>query len=203
MPPSAAPECERVGCSFEIIATSAPASKASMAARMPAQPAPTTRTSCSPITPSDATSTLPGPASEAWSGLGELRIGEPLEVLAEHLSELARLPVVRLRIAPGRPRVEQRRLDARHRDRHVEAEDLVGAELHLVELARESGVEQCARRRDGHPPPLSDRAAGPARVHEPHVRAVLVELLAEHIRVHRRPLREERRSEACRERRLR
>src|SRR4051794_21791411 len=50
MPPSAAPECERVGWSFEIIATSAPASCASIAARMPAQPAPTTSTSCSPIT---------------------------------------------------------------------------------------------------------------------------------------------------------
>src|SRR3954454_23296210 len=50
MPPSAAPECERVGWIFEIIATSAPASKASIAARMPAQPAPTTSTSCFAIT---------------------------------------------------------------------------------------------------------------------------------------------------------
>jgi site-specific recombinase XerD len=50
MPPSAAPECERVGWSFEIIATSAPASWASIAARMPAQPAPTTSTSCFAIT---------------------------------------------------------------------------------------------------------------------------------------------------------
>src|SRR3954468_3478204 len=50
MPPSAAPECERVGWSFEIIATSAPASKASIAARMPAHPAPTTSTSCFAIT---------------------------------------------------------------------------------------------------------------------------------------------------------
>src|SRR4051812_37090129 len=45
MPPSAAPEWLRVGWSFEIIATSAPASCAAIAARMPAQPAPTTRTS--------------------------------------------------------------------------------------------------------------------------------------------------------------
>src|SRR5947209_1390369 len=42
MPPSAAPEWERVGWIFEIIATSAPASKASIAARMPAQLAPAT-----------------------------------------------------------------------------------------------------------------------------------------------------------------
>src|ERR1700751_168383 len=50
MPPSAAPECDRVGWIFEIIATSAPVSKASIAARMPAQPAPTTSTSCFAIT---------------------------------------------------------------------------------------------------------------------------------------------------------
>src|SRR5690348_13403749 len=50
MPPSAAPECERVGWILEIIATSAPASNAAIAARMPAQPAPTTSTSCFAIT---------------------------------------------------------------------------------------------------------------------------------------------------------
>ena len=46
MPPSAAPEWLRVGWSFEMTPTSAPASCASIAARMPAQPAPTTSTSC-------------------------------------------------------------------------------------------------------------------------------------------------------------
>ena len=46
MPPSAAPEWLRVGWSFETTATSAPASCASIAARMPAQPAPITSTSC-------------------------------------------------------------------------------------------------------------------------------------------------------------
>src|SRR2546429_1437911 len=50
MPPSAAPEWLRTGWIFEISATSAPASCASMAARMPAQPAPTTSTSCSAST---------------------------------------------------------------------------------------------------------------------------------------------------------
>ena len=54
IPPSAAPEWLRVGWSFEIIATSAPASWAAMAARMPAQPAPTTSTSCLASTASDA-----------------------------------------------------------------------------------------------------------------------------------------------------
>src|SRR5215813_4163043 len=46
MPPSAAPEWLRVGWIFEIIATSAPSSNASIAARIPAQPAPMTSTSC-------------------------------------------------------------------------------------------------------------------------------------------------------------
>src|SRR6478736_4085527 len=48
MPPSAAPEWLRVGCSFDTTATRAPASWASIAARMPAQPAPTTSTSNGP-----------------------------------------------------------------------------------------------------------------------------------------------------------
>src|SRR5207244_7390094 len=46
IPPSAAPEWLRVGWIFETIATSAPASNASIAARMPARPAPITSTSC-------------------------------------------------------------------------------------------------------------------------------------------------------------
>ena len=51
--------------------------------------------------------------------------------------------------------------------------------------------------------PLAERAARPAGVDEPHRRAVLVELLAEQLRVHGRRLRQERRAEARRERRLR
>src|SRR5262245_51635743 len=50
MPPSAAPEWLRTGWIFETIATSAPASYASIAARIPAQPAPTTTTSCTAST---------------------------------------------------------------------------------------------------------------------------------------------------------
>ena len=55
LPPSAAPEWLRVGWSFEITATSAPASKASIAARIPARPAPTTTTSCFASTAMEAT----------------------------------------------------------------------------------------------------------------------------------------------------
>jgi hypothetical protein len=63
MPPSAAPEWLRVGWIFEIIATSAPASNASMAARIPAQPAPTTSTSCFASTAPEGIETAPGRVS--------------------------------------------------------------------------------------------------------------------------------------------
>src|SRR5512143_1376472 len=107
MPPSAAPEWLRVGCSFETMATSAPASNAAMAARMPAQPAPTTRTSCVPSIRAEPIG-KPGPgASDPRPGRPDVLVGvrELLEVLAEHLGELLRLAVVRLRVAPGRARV--------------------------------------------------------------------------------------------------
>src|SRR4051812_2268856 len=150
MPPSAAPEWLRVGCSFEIIATSAPASKAAMAARIPAQPAPTTRTSCSPITSSDATSSREGLASEARPGRGEPRVVEPLEIVPEHLCELPRLRVVARRSAPRRARVEQKARDARNLLGHLEAEHLVEAECRGVELARERGAQHGARCGDRH-----------------------------------------------------
>src|SRR5690348_17068116 len=67
MPPSAAPEWLRTGWIFEMSATSAPTSCASMAARMPAQPAPTTNTSCSASTfrnLPEAPLTRPGQAAD-------------------------------------------------------------------------------------------------------------------------------------------
>src|SRR4029079_2790925 len=135
MPPSPAPACDRVGCSFEIIATSAPASNASMAARMPAQPAPTTRTSCSPITFSDATGRPRSAASDLRPGGGEARVVELLEVLAEHLGELSGLLVIGGAGLPRRTRIEEPRVDARHGQGHGEPEHLVGAKPDAVELA--------------------------------------------------------------------
>ena len=55
MPPSAAPEWLRVGWSLERSATSTPASNASIAARIPAHPAPITSTSWEASTDFDAT----------------------------------------------------------------------------------------------------------------------------------------------------
>jgi hypothetical protein len=47
IPPAAATECDRTGCTFEINAAVAPASAAASAACCPAKPAPRTSTSCS------------------------------------------------------------------------------------------------------------------------------------------------------------
>src|SRR6476619_1067181 len=69
MPPSAAPEWLRVGCSFEITPTFAPASYASIAARIPAQPAPTTRTSWVASTRPEASGTTGVAAASALNRL--------------------------------------------------------------------------------------------------------------------------------------
>src|SRR5262245_20071750 len=70
MPPSAAPEWLRTGWIVEMSATSAPASCASIAARMPAQPAPITRTSCFASTRFEATRIGVGGASGLVRRLG-------------------------------------------------------------------------------------------------------------------------------------
>src|SRR5688500_7329143 len=112
MPPSAAPEWLRVGCSLETMATSAPASWASIAARMPAQPAPITSTSCFASTAVDATRKARLRASDSRAGQDEILVRVELgEVLAEHRRERASLRVVRVRVGPRRARVEQGRVD--------------------------------------------------------------------------------------------
>src|SRR5919201_2261894 len=181
-----------------MIATSAPASKASIAARMPAQPAPTTRTSCSPITTPDASATRPGSALEPGPCHGQNGVSELLEVVPEHARQLARTAVVGVRIAPRRARIEQPRVDLRHLHRDTEAEDGIGPVVDLVEVAGECGMKEAAGRRDRHPLPDAEGAAGPPGVDEPDRGVVLLELAAEHLGVHRRRLREERRSEAGR-----
>ena len=146
------------------------------------------------------------PASARRPGVGDglARVGgELLEVRREHPGQLVRLRVVGRGVAPGRARIEERALDPGHLDRHVEAEDLVDAIVDRVELARQGRVQQPAGRLDRHPVPLAERATRPARVHEPHGGAVLVELPAEHAGVDGRRLGQERSTEAGREGRLR
>src|SRR3982751_1479010 len=63
-------------------------------------------------------------------------------------------------------------------------------------------MEQLARRLDRHPLAFAERTAGPAGVDEPDGRSVLVELLADDPGVDPGRLRQKRRAEAGRERRL-
>ena len=62
------------------------------------------------------------------------------EVLGEHRRELRRLRVVGGGIGPGRARVEQRRIDAGHLHRHLEAEVRVAAEPRAGELPPSAAV---------------------------------------------------------------
>ena len=126
-----------------------------------------------------------------------------LEVLAEHPGQLAGLASY----ASGSLQVERGSSSFEstpgHGDGHPEAEELVRPVLDVRELARDRGAEQRPRRRDRHPLPLAVRPARPAGVDEPHLRAVLVELLASIRAYTDRRLRQERRAEAGGEGRLR
>src|SRR2546430_4092869 len=98
MPPSAAPEWLRTGWIFETSATSAPASCASIAARMPAQPAPATRTSCFASTRKEAIeSVLRGAAMRIREAeLHEELLTRHAQLLQTAFAELAQPLRVRL-----------------------------------------------------------------------------------------------------------
>src|ERR1700754_4541436 len=63
MPPAAATECERTGCTLLMIATEAPSSAAARAARWPARPAPMIRTSCAGMARRTISVDSPGPTA--------------------------------------------------------------------------------------------------------------------------------------------
>ena len=104
MPPSAAPEWLRVGWSFEMTATSAPASNASIAARMPAQPAPMTTTSCAVSTTSNLAERACFPPVALRRGPAAATSGSTpsncSKFCAEERGELPRLGVVGRRRRP-------------------------------------------------------------------------------------------------------
>src|SRR5262245_4790464 len=92
MPPSAAPEWLRTGWIFETIATSTPASKASIAEGIPPQPPLPTRTSRLAPTTLDATTTA-SPARRATEASAQRRVGLPRRLAAEAAEELDGLEV--------------------------------------------------------------------------------------------------------------
>src|SRR5262249_47978801 len=167
MPPSAAPECDRVGWSFEITATSAPASCASMAARMPAQPAPTTSTSCVASTCGDATESPgalaldnPQRAVRAFETLRALDLGE---------TRLEEEPTVEHRPAHGcdrrheRPGADQA-VDVRSALPEVDLDDarevfaalVLAARLGLATIAACQARERLGQQLDRQPLELRD-----------------------------------------------
>src|SRR5579862_4660165 len=186
MPPSAAPEWLRVGWSFETTATSAPASWAAIAARIPAQPAPTTSTSCAVSTPSklaEYPAFAPRVRLAEGSRGGNLGIDvrELREVLAEQLRKLACLAVVGCSVRPRRAGIEEPRVDARRRAGDIEAEDRVAPHRDAVECTGQGRVEQRPRLGDRHAvAAASGRPARPAGVDEPDGRPVPQELLVQH-----------------------
>src|SRR5829696_1643624 len=123
MPPSAAPEWLRVGWSLETIATSAPASWASMAARMPAQPAPITSTSCLASTSKEATeSVAPRRIRTDGAGWPPPAPSLPLRRVGADCVRRHRGVVLRLvedRGRPARPTCGRSRLDHEARDGRV------------------------------------------------------------------------------------
>src|SRR5579871_6861497 len=91
---------------------------------MPAQPAPTTSTSCVASTCTDASGSA-GPVAPSGGGRtggadGVVDVGEAAgEVVGEHRRELARLLVVAAGIRPGRARVEERLVDVADAERNL------------------------------------------------------------------------------------
>src|SRR3546814_4983387 len=63
---------------------------------------------------------------------------------------MAGLGVVGILVGPGVARVQDGGVDARHSDRHGEAEERIGTELGVPEAAVEGGVQKRARRLDRH-----------------------------------------------------
>src|SRR5215207_11423584 len=105
------------------------------------------------------------------------------EVLVEAAGEVMRLLVVARGVSPGAARRKHLGGHFGAGDGDVDAEDRVGARLHPGERAVEDGADHGARVTNLHPRPLAVGAARPARVDEPAVGLVPLNLLAQQVRV--------------------
>src|SRR3546814_17968005 len=74
------------------------------------------------------------------------------EIVDEKLDQLLRGGVIGGLVRPGLARVEDLRVHACNRDRHLEAEIRIRAELGSVQRSVKRRVEECARDLDRHPP---------------------------------------------------
>src|SRR6478735_2819150 len=98
-----------------------------------------------------------------------------LEVVDEELRQLLLRRVVGVLVAPRLARREDVARHVRALARDLEAEDLVLVGLGLREIARVDAVEDGARVAQAHALAHAEAAARPARVHEPRLRAVLLQ----------------------------
>src|SRR2546430_13949948 len=114
---------------------------------------------------------------------GRSALADHRDVLLEHLAQLRRLPGIVLRIRPAVTCVEHLPRDARHPVRNVQPKDRVHVRRHASEVAVEDRAHDGARMRDRHPLAHAVRTTHPARVQHPHVGAVPLDALHDHVRV--------------------
>src|SRR5688572_27402157 len=113
-----------------------------------------------------------------------VRVG--LEVLVEHVGDLAGRQVVCSRIRPRRARLEDLAGDARHLGRDGHAEYGIEHGRHAGEAAVEGSPDHVPGVDDVHPLADAVRPAGPAGIHEPDGDVEPVEAIHEQLRVHAR-----------------
>ena len=111
-------------------------------------------------------------------------------------SRASRLRIVRGRIAPGAPRVEQIGRDVGHRDGDLEPEHRVHLKARPVQRTAERRAHHGAGVGQLHPRAGPVRAAAPAGVHQPDPRPVPRDPLPQHRGIHARMERQERCAEA-------
>src|ERR687883_545009 len=95
----------------------------------------------------------------------DLRL-EPLEVLAEEISEFRGLLVVLLAALPGPAGVEQTAMHPGHLEGHVEAEERVFPGIRVIELPPDHGAHHLAGGGDVYAAPDPIGTAGPSGVYQ-------------------------------------
>src|SRR3954447_8739784 len=168
IPPAAATECERTGCTLLMIATEAPSSAAARAARWPARPAPMIRTSCAGMgrqlyralrrgRPAPGTGmTAPSQGAAGPSGGVDARAGprrgeRPAHLVERHDAAEALLAVDDHQRAEAAQALGSDQL----LDRRVPAHERVGVGVGIEHLAHRHGR-----------PPVADRAVHRLLAHD-------------------------------------
>src|SRR4029079_15715233 len=110
-------------------------------------------------------------------------VSELREILDEQVDELRGHRIIVNRIGPGATRVENRRVDPRHRHRYLETEVRVPAELDIVQATIERCVQECTRLLDRHALANTILAAGPAGFEQPALHPTLSDAFLQEVAV--------------------